>query len=107
MLYDPEDRKQVRRTRRYRAVDLHVDTVSALSAKAMAVSDPDLDRAFPYQVEITIPEPRTLLIMQGWCTCKRYRTRMFVSSSETPMRWCFAEKDDAQSFQAAFGGTIE
>ena len=72
----------------------------------MQFFDPDIDRAFPYQVEITVPDLRKLEIMQAWCICKRYRTRTLSSSSETLMQWCFADVDDAESFRAAFTGNV-
>jgi hypothetical protein len=46
-----------------------------------------------------------MLIMLGWCIGKCYRSRPVTSPSSALMRWCFAEIDDAEFFQATFGGT--
>lgn len=62
---------------------------------------------FPYQVEIVVPiRPASRQMLMAWCLGKLYRTVPSSTQPGHPARWCFATADDADFFQATFGGRM-
>lgn len=71
------------------------------------------ERAYPYMVDIAVPEGglgKRLDGMHDW-----HRARFLESRSGRGgcrdgtwfVRWCFKDQRDAEDFMAAFGGTLE
>jgi len=69
---------------------------------------PSLQRLrFPFQVEILLPQrPATRETMHRWCLGKPYRVVPRVPQPGQLSRWLFTKADDADFFQATFGGRI-
>jgi hypothetical protein len=73
------------------------------------VTATDLNRNFPYQVDIEIPtgglvdrfqSMHELCLRNGWSL----HTRVVRSANVSTMIWCFAEAADAEAFHVVFGG---
>jgi hypothetical protein len=78
------------------------------SGTATAIPErPTLNQAFPFQVELIVPfNGHAHRIMTSWCVGKAHRTVPPSPQPSQPVRWCFASADDAEFFQATFGGKL-
>jgi hypothetical protein len=91
---------------------LHFRQLQAMNHYKGSASPEDIEKAFPYIVEMVVPEGgfgtgldamyefhrrRNLEARRG--RCRREQGRDFI-------RWCFADPDVATEFADEFGGTI-
>jgi hypothetical protein len=76
---------------------------SQLSSVIGIMNMPNLDRDYPYQVELPPVEDATRLDrMKNFCATVNYRMR----TEGTRYRWCFANEAFANWFQSEFGGRL-
>src|SRR5690242_7709307 len=67
----------------------------------------DFASRFPYQVKVLTPARRAAReIMTRWCLGKPYRVWPSPPQAGEIALWCFMTPDDADFFQATFGGKL-
>jgi len=67
----------------------------------------DLAPGFTHQVEVVTPvRPFLRETMMRWCLGKPYRIVPPVPHAGETALWCFMAADDADFFQATFGGKV-
>lgn len=64
---------------------------------------PNLDRDYPFQVELPPPDDLSRLVrMKEFCAAVDYRMR----TEGAKYRWCFPNRHLAEWFQVEFGGEL-
>lgn len=81
-----------------------------MSRRKGEITRAQIDREYPYQVEIVIPPGglgRRLDEMHRFCAgLADYRTRGARKGAVDACRWCFAEASPGEAFQRRFGGIV-
>jgi hypothetical protein len=62
---------------------------------------------FPFEVEVQLPKRAAMReTMHRWCLGKPYRMVPSAGQPGQVVRWLFTRADDADFFQATFGGKL-
>lgn len=71
------------------------------------ITEEAIDRDYPHQVEITMPDSGFLMlqeVMEAFCHDIDFERRAIEHRPDHFARWCFKDKNVADDFQAMFGG---